>query len=198
MQQVIRIVNEVKVQYNVGKNTTIWCSSILRRPSIPYESRAYSINWTVDMLNFLTYITKLVYSFQTGRSLQVCIINKLSILRNIRVGVPQGLCLLPKLYNLYVSNFLEFLNTKLAKYTDDTAMRAHSYNAQAANMRLTVVYCDKWRIRISTEKSKVFTGWFAENKILTPISIRGRQIPTKRCAKNSRVKIDQRLTSIQV
>ena len=40
----------------------------------------------------------------------------------------------------------------------------------------------------------VFTRRFTENKIITPISLGARQIPTKRCVKYLGVRLDQRLT----
>ena len=95
VQQVVRIVNDVKVQYNLGKNTTMVLLDIekafdtVRIPGLLYK---------LNSLDFPTYITKIVHSFLTGRSLQVRVNNKLSTRRDIRAGVPQGSCLSPKLY----------------------------------------------------------------------------------------------------
>ena len=199
VQQVARIVNDVKVQYNLGKHTTMVLLDIEKAfDTVWIPGLLYKLN----TLDFPTHIIKLVRSFLTGRSLQVRVNNKLSTRRDIRAGVPQGSCLSPKLYNLYVSDFPEFPNTKLAKYADDTAMYAHSHNAQAANMLLrahmarAMEYYDRWKIRVNAEKSEaiVFTRRFTENKILTPITMGGRQIPTKRCVKYLGVRLDQRLT----
>ena len=173
VQQVVRIVNNVKVQYNLGKNTTMVLLDIEKAfDTVWIPGLLYKLN----ALNFPTYITKLFHSFLTGRSLQVRVNNKLSTRRDIRARVPQGSCLSPKLYNLFVSDFPEFPKTKLA---DDTAMYAHSHNAQAekmllkAHMARATAYYDKWKIRINAEKSEaiVFTRRFTENKILTPISM---------------------------
>ena len=78
----------------------------------------------------------------------------------------------------------------------------HSNNPQAANMFLKAhkargsAYYDKFKIRVNVEKSKTiaFTRRYTENRILTPISIWGNQIPTKRCVKYLGVRLVQRLT----
>ena len=66
---------------------------------------------------------------------------------------------------------------------------------EGAQTRATA-YDDRRKIRVNAEKSEaiVFTRRFTENRILTLISLGGRQIPTKRCVKYLRVRLNQRLT----
>ena len=94
------------------------------------------------------------------------------------------------------------LNVKnLSMYANDTAMNAHSHNAQAANMLLkthiarATAYYGKWKIRMNAAKSKsmVFMRHFTENKTIMSISMGGRQISTKRCMRHLVVRLDQRL-----
>jgi hypothetical protein len=98
---------------------------------------------------------KLLYSYLTGRTLQVKVNRTLPEKRPIKAGVPQGSILGPKLFSIFA-----FAKTSLALYADDTAIYAHSFNAEVATRQVQIQvnllekYFDKWLIQINPVKTE--------------------------------------------
>ena len=81
-------------------------------------------------------------------------------MQSIPAGVPQGSCLLPILYNLYVNDIPVESNTSTYLYADDTAIASTSYRTDTITNRLQKAYqhlktfYNKWKIKINDEKTQ--------------------------------------------
>ena len=64
----------------------------------------------------------LLKSYLTNRYQYVCINNNLSILKQIKYGIPQGSILGPPLYIIYVNDFSNAINYNFKLYADDTCL----------------------------------------------------------------------------
>ncbi|GBP58158.1 RNA-directed DNA polymerase from mobile element jockey [Eumeta japonica] len=111
-------------------------------------------------------LTRVVTSFLQRRSFCVAIDDVLSASRPIRAGVPQSICLSPKLYALYTDDIplLDHLedwedDVMLALYADDSAYFAPSRRADLAAKRnqrvcdLLAEWLDKWRMAVNVSKT---------------------------------------------
>ena len=93
-------------------------------------------------------------SYLSDRSQIVCIGNKLSQLVNISMGVPQGTCLGPILFLLYVNNLSDYITSSLtAMYADDTTFVSSGTSEiqlqQSMNSTLEIA-----------------SHWFTENRLI--------------------------------
>jgi hypothetical protein len=126
----------------------------------------------------------------------------LSDQKPIKAGVPQGSILGPKLFSIYINDIPKFTKTNLALYADDTAVYAHSFNAEVANKQLQIQvnlledYFDKWLIEINPAKTEtiLFSKKLTNNKIITPLKVKNQKIQTKPSVKYLGVHFDSRLT----
>jgi hypothetical protein len=108
----------------------------------------------------------------------------LSDQKPIKAGVPQGSILGPKLFSIYINDIPKFTKTNLALYADDTAVYAHSFNAEVANKQVQIQvnlledYFDKWLIGINSAKTEtiLFSKKFTNNKIITPLKLKEQKI----------------------
>ncbi|CAH1384237.1 unnamed protein product [Tenebrio molitor] len=108
----------------------------------------------------------------------------------------------PKLFSIYINDIPKFTKTNLALYADDTAVYAHSFNAEVANKQVQIQvnlledYFDKWLIGINSAKTEtiLFSKKFTNNKIITPLKLKEQKIQTKPSVKYLGVHLDSRLT----
>ena len=84
---------------------------------------------------------------------------------NISAGVPQGSCLSPLLFNIYLSDIPKLISSELALFADDTALINSHTNILLARNKLQTdlnrytVWANNWRIKINMSKcqAKIFT-----------------------------------------
>lgn len=162
--QTLRIVN--KIQNNKRRKSTgmilldiekafdtVWHEGLI------YKLKNYNIN---------SHIIKIIHSFITNRTFQVKINKDKSRKRNITAGVPQGSCLSPILYMIYISDIRASRNCDIALYADDMALIADSTKEQIVTKTLQEGikaiedYSLKWKIKINNNKSKGI--FFPKNK----------------------------------
>lgn len=75
-------------------------------------------------------IIQIIKSYLTDRQIQLKIQNKISRKFNTQAGVPQA-----SVVELFINEIPKFQKTKTAIYADDTALYAHSFYAQAAQLQ---------------------------------------------------------------
>lgn len=158
--QIVRISNDVIKNYNKQKVTVMTLLDI---------EKAFDTVWINGLIhklihyNIPTFLTKLIYSYLTERTLQVKVKNILSTKQKTKAGVPQGSVLGPVLFNLFINDIPTFPKTSIALYADDTAIYSHSYYAQAALLQNQIhvdkilQYCKKWKIKLNAAKTENIT-----------------------------------------
>ena len=84
------------------------------------------------------------------------------------LGVRQGECLSPFLFSMYINDLQEFLVSEsgwvtighiqmlLSLYVDDVVVFAKSSSELQQEMDKLFNYCNKWKLKLNTTKSKVF------------------------------------------
>jgi Reverse transcriptase (RNA-dependent DNA polymerase)/Endonuclease-reverse transcriptase len=110
--------------------------------------------------NFPAYIIKLVHSYITSRKFIVSLENILSDTYTCSAGVPQGSCLGPVLFILYISDLPRHPKTKISIFADDTAIFCSSVNIRQATRYMQEHldklhnYYEKWKIKINPTKTE--------------------------------------------
>jgi hypothetical protein len=198
-QQVARIANDIAYNYNKDKVTAMTLLDIQKAfDRVWVQGLTYKLLQKELPVNFI----KLIQSYLNNRTLQVKVESTLSDQKPIKAGVPQGSILGPKLFSIYINDIPKFTKTNLALYADDTAVYAHSFNAEVANKQVQIQvnlledYFDKWLIGINSAKTEtiLFSKKFTNNKIITPLKLKEQKIITKPSVKYLGVHLDSRLT----
>ena len=107
------------------------------------------------------YQASLTKSFLTDREFQVTVDGTTSTTRPMTAGVPQGSCLSPLLFNIYMADIPKSRHTNLLAYADDTAITAsakiHKHIATKLQAHLTTLatWMDKWRLQVNPAKTQV-------------------------------------------
>jgi len=114
-----------------------------------------------------TQLVNIIKSFLQTRKFSVKVDNNFSSHRNISAGVPQGSCLSPHLFSLYVNDIPVHPNAKVALFADDTLLYATSKDHSAAashlqkQINLIQPWFKQWRISINPSKTSAI---FFSNK----------------------------------
>ena len=128
--------------------------------------KAYDTVWYNGLIHKLIesklpeYLVHIIKSYISNRTFYVQINSKYSKMQSIPAGVPQGSCLSPILYNLYVNDIPVESNTSIYLYADDTAITSTSYRTDTITNRLQKAYhrlktfYNKWKIKINDEKTQ--------------------------------------------
>lgn len=110
-------------------------------------------------MNIPTQLVKIIKSFLSDRSFQVKIKKSLSTPKWISAGVPQGLCLSPHLFTIYINDMPQHPRSKIALFADDTLLHATSNSNQKSADRLQAQIDEiepwffKWKIIINPSKT---------------------------------------------
>ena len=128
-------------------------------------AKAYDKIWhqglifKMTVFKFPSYIIETVRSFLTLRTFQIKVEGKLSMVKPILAGVPQGAVLSPLLFNIYVADIPKINNALLSLFADDVAIFSCNKNPRYAFCQLQryadliAKWTNKWRIEINTKKS---------------------------------------------
>jgi hypothetical protein len=151
---------------------------------------------------------KILNSFLTRRQFSVKYHGTKSSIRFTRAGVPQGSVLAPILYNLYTRDIPIPTNTSarsciVAQYADDTAILARSIQHNQATKLVQLAaneiskWCDKWRIKINTEKSAAIIFCHRSDRLCKSrqsIVMNNKTIPWSKTVKYLGLHLDKELS----
>lgn len=196
--QIVRISNDAIKNFNKEKVTYMTLLDI---------EKAFDMVWINGLIYKLykygtpNYLTKLVYTYLTGRTLQVKINNSTSEKQETKAGVPQGSVLGPALFNYYINDIPKFPKTEISLYADDTAIYSHSYYAQAAflqnQIHVNKILChfEKWKIKLNAEKTEsiIFTRKFTNKTTHQRLKIHDKIIQPAKSVKYLGVWMDSLL-----
>lgn len=195
--QLLRLVEAFTIAYNKKETTGAIFLDVEKAFDTVWHAGLLSKLFT---LNFPPYLINIIRSFLHGRSFRVKFNEKLSQVKPIRAGVPQGAILSPTLFNIFLADIPEIPNCHMALYADDTAIFTHSLNVNFAINKLQkgldfyANWADLWGIKINPLKSCAIlltTKRIPMNKTLT---LNGADIPWSRTVKYLGVTIDYHLT----
>ncbi|KAK2577940.1 hypothetical protein KPH14_012919, partial [Odynerus spinipes] len=179
VQQIIRIVNDISVNFNLDKVTVMLLLDI---------EKAFDRVWIHGLIyklikyDYPVTMIKLINSYLNNRNLYVTVNDSNSNKRRVKAGVPQGSVLGPMLFNVYLNDIPKFDRTQLALFADDTAIYAHSFNAIIAakqvqiHMSILENFYKTWKISLNAAKTDVivFTKKKSRNsRIIQPIKVNG-------------------------
>ena len=147
--------------------------------------QAFDRTWHTGLLHTLhtftsTHFTKLINSFLTNRIIQVKINNTLSTQHITPTqGVPQGSCLSPTLFNIFISTAPHHTppNTHMYNYADDFSFTSHAntptqaYNQIKPLIQDFITWTNNYKLTLQTDKTQVI---FFTRRRATPNS----QFPT--------------------
>lgn len=198
-QQVVRIVNDICVNFNKGNVTAMLLLDIQKAfDRVWIEGLVYKL----ILLNIPPAIIKLIHSYLTNRMFEVKIRNAKSQPKVVAAGVPQGSVLGPRLFSLFLHDIPTFPRTNLAMYADDTAIYCHSFSAIVANKQLQIhlnllaEYYKRWHIQVNPDKTEniIFSRKFNQIQTFQPIILENQRIPTSESVKYLGVHLDRRLS----
>ena len=112
-------------------------------------------------LGLPTKIVRIIASFLKNRQFVVNYQNKMSGKAHPTAGVPQGSCLSPILYLIYVNDIKVTNNhsTNITQFADDIAIWNQAWQSSDATKLLQVAlkpiedWCKKWRVKLNPTKS---------------------------------------------
>lgn len=153
-------------------------------------------------LNIPSYLQTIIFSFLEHRTFAVKVNSRISQVKEIHAGVPQGSILGPLLFNIYTSD-IPTVTASLAIFADDTAIITQRSNLDEAIHELQnavnkiIKWYNNWNIRINPAKCQ--GKIFSLRRIIDPpnIEISGAIIPWNpkdRAIKYLGVHLDTRLT----
>lgn len=114
----------------------------------------------MQKLQFPAYLTRIVANFLANRNLLVKAFGHLSTPRTLDVGCPQGSCISPIIYNIFIADVPTSKDVTILQYADDTAAVASSVQKQCPVNRLEkygdrlTKYCKRWHLRLCPNKTQ--------------------------------------------
>ena len=200
--QVARIAKDVIDNFNKEKVTAVALLDIEKAFDTVYID---GIVYKLIKYKFPGYLVSILNSYLKDRQFAVKIGNCISNFRHPQAGVPQGSVLGPAIFNYYINDIPSFEKTKIAIYADDTAIYAHSFNAQVATKQVQIhldmilQFAKQWKIKINNTKTEyfIFSKKFTNLKVYETLKVDGVKIqPSKLAVKYLGVYLDKTLSFI--
>ncbi|CAI6345283.1 unnamed protein product [Macrosiphum euphorbiae] len=145
-------------------------------------------------------LVKLIKSFLTNRQFFIKISHHQSTTRQIEAGVPQGSCLSPLLYTVFINDLPSEPQVSTSLFADDTMFHTSNKNATYAILRLqrqiniTTRWLTQWRLRLNVSKTvAILFGTKATTK-LKKITIHNTEINWSSDAKYLGVTLNKSLS----
>ncbi|CAI6364669.1 unnamed protein product [Macrosiphum euphorbiae] len=132
-----------------------------------------------------TSLIKIIKSFLSNRNFQIQISDLKSTLRTIEAGVPQGSCLSPLLYTLYINDLPSSPHVTTSLFADDTMFYSSNTSKNFAIIRLqrqvttTTNWINKWRLKLNPQKTVCILFGTSRKEATRKIQILGQTIDWK-------------------
>lgn len=140
-----------------------------------------------------------ISSFLKNRQFFISIDNTNSSTRLIRAGVPQGSCLSPHLFSVYINDMPLHPSSKMALFADDTLIYASSNtNNNAVNnlqkqIDLLQPWFDEWKVSINPSKTNTILFSHKQKQNSKKLIIQNTEIPWSNSIKYLGIHIDSKL-----
>ena len=122
------------------------------------------LKWKINRIGLSKQLENLLHSFLDSRSLNVCVNGVWSEKVELKAGTPQGACLSPILYLIFVNDVTPSLDLSLvsaSQYADDLGLWTSDSSARKAQDRIQQElakleeWCRKWHVSLHPAKSKL-------------------------------------------
>jgi hypothetical protein len=94
------------------------------------------LNFKLSALNLPIQLINIIKSFLSNRSFYIKVDKQFSTVKPIQAGVPQGSCLSPHLFSLYINDMPKHTNCNTALFADDTLFLAQCRSNNSAVRKL--------------------------------------------------------------
>lgn len=141
----------------------------------------------------------LIHSFLTDRTFQVKMDGTLSIIKNIKAGVPQGSVLAPHLYSVYVHDIPLIAECNMGLYADDTTYFTSDISINIAQrtmqkqLKILEMWLRNWRIKVNISKTQAIIFTRRKPKIPDHLNLFSEDIYYKQSVKYLGVTLDKQL-----
>jgi hypothetical protein len=143
---------------------------------------AFDAVWTNGLryklfeINLPSKLLRILSSFLDGRSLHVCVDGQESRIIFLRAGTPQGSCISPVIFIIFVNDLPASKKVHSSQYADDiglwiTSSPKHAEQEMQKALDSISKWCAKWRIGLSAEKTKVVVFTRCPTHKRTPLNL---------------------------
>lgn len=148
-------------------------------------------------LNVPIPLIKIIKSFISRRKFYIKLAESSSTLKDIEAGVPQGSCLSPLLYIVYIDDLPTTSGAETSLFADDTMFFATKRSRREAvvavqrQLDTATKWFDTWRLKLNVQKTKAIL--FSRKQPERHLMIKGAEIPWTSTIKYLGVTIDKNL-----
>jgi len=139
-----------------------YVGAILIYLSKAFDSVSHSLLLNkLQSINFSTNSLLWFHSYLSNRQQRVVTRESITSFKSINRGVPQGSCLSPLLFNIYVNDLPLGLSCDTTQDADDITESAHDTSLNTVKTKLidsfaqTVDYCNKLELTVNTSKTQI-------------------------------------------
>lgn len=195
--QLVQLLQDIKNNRNNKKTTAAAFLDIEKAfDRVWHQGLIYKLKTNTELP---IHIIKLIKSFLTGRTFYIRVANHISTPRHIEAGVPQGSCLSPILYVLYINDLPLTVHSKTAIFADDTMFHSGNRNTNYAILQLqkqldlAETWMKRWRLKLNIGKTEAILFGALPKQKTKKIKIQNQPIEWKQKIKYLGITIDHNL-----